>query len=55
MSRYFRSLVIVDPAEIPPSAPQEKKELLKILKEAQANGEINLAEFGQPKGTATGG
>jgi uncharacterized phage-associated protein len=51
MARYFRSLVIVDPAEIPPSTPEEKKEIVKLLEEAQANGEINLDEFCEPVGS----
>jgi hypothetical protein len=52
MTRYFRSLVIVDPAEIPPSTAEEKQEIVKILEEAQANGEINLDEFREPVGSA---
>ena len=35
----------VDPAKIPPSTDEEKRELFKILKEAEANGEIVLSEF----------
>ena len=35
----------VDPAKIPSSTDEEKKELFKILKEAEANGEIDLSEF----------
>jgi uncharacterized phage-associated protein len=52
MTRYFKSLVIVDPVEIPPTAPEEKKEILKALEEAQSHGEINLDEFSEPVGSA---
>ncbi|MDR1277916.1 MAG: DUF4065 domain-containing protein [Treponema sp.] len=52
MIRYFKSLLIVKAEDIPPSAPEEKKEILSILREAQTNGEINLAEFSEPVGSA---
>ena len=44
-SRPSFKWVEVDPAKIPPSTTEEKKELFKILKEAEANGEIDLSEF----------
>ncbi|MDR2019490.1 MAG: DUF4065 domain-containing protein [Treponema sp.] len=50
MKRYFMSLITVHPENIPPSTPEEKEEIAGIVEEAQANGEINLAEFSEPMG-----
>jgi len=51
MLQYFESLIEVNPADIPPSTDNEKKELLTILEKAEANGEINLSRFCIPMGT----
>jgi hypothetical protein len=45
-----REEIEVNPADIPPSTDIEKKELLKILEKAEANGEINLSRFCIPMG-----
>jgi uncharacterized phage-associated protein len=45
MVQYFESLIEVNPSEIPPSTNEEKRELLKILEQAEANGEIDLSRF----------
>jgi uncharacterized phage-associated protein len=51
MLKYFESLIEVTPANIPPSSENEKKELIKILEKAEADGEINLSRFCVPMGT----
>jgi len=51
MLKYFNSLVEVNPSDIPPSVGNEKRELLEILKKAEANGEIDLSRFCVPMGT----
>jgi uncharacterized phage-associated protein len=53
MIQYFKSLIVVDPKNIPLSTADEKKEIMNILEEAQANGEIKIAEFCNPMGNAT--
>jgi uncharacterized phage-associated protein len=45
LKEYFNSLLDVDPDEIPPTTPEEKREILKAIKEAEANGEIDLSQF----------
>jgi uncharacterized phage-associated protein len=50
MATYFESLIEVNPADIPPSTESEKKELLKILEKAHADGEIDLGRFCVPMG-----
>jgi uncharacterized phage-associated protein len=45
MVRYFKTLIEVNPKDIPSSTPAETRELTNILEEAEANGEINLAQF----------
>ena len=50
MLSYFDSLLEVKPSDIPPSTEEEKKELLHILEEAEANGEIDLSQFSVPMG-----
>ena len=51
MLEYFKSLIEVNPANIKPSDNDEKKELLKILEKAEADGELNLSQFCVPVGT----
>ena len=51
MKKYFNSFIEVDPKDIPPSTSQEKKELLEILKQAEANGELDLSQYSVPMGT----
>jgi uncharacterized phage-associated protein len=50
MLRYFESRIEVNPADILPSTDDEKRELLKVLEKAEANGEINLSRFCVPMG-----
>jgi len=51
MLNHFESIIIeVNPANIPPSADDEKNELIKILEKAEADGEINLSQFCVPMG-----
>ena len=51
MALYFKSHIEVNPDNIPPSTDEEKEEILKILEEAEANGECNLSQFCVPMGT----
>jgi uncharacterized phage-associated protein len=51
MLEYFESLIEVNPSDIPPSTDNEKKELLKILEKAEADGEIDLSRYCVPMGT----
>jgi uncharacterized phage-associated protein len=51
MIQYFESLIEVNPSKIPPSTDEEKGELLKILEQAEANGEIDLSRFCVSMGT----
>jgi len=51
MAQYFESLVEVSPSKIPPSTDGEKIELLKILEQAEANGELDLSRFSVSMGT----
>ena len=50
MAEYFESLIEVKPDFIPHSNDEEKKELVKILEEAEADGEIDLSQFCIPMG-----
>ena len=43
MMEYFESLIEVNPREIPPTSDEEKRELLELLEEAEANGELRLS------------
>ena len=45
MSDYFDSLIFVNPNTALPSTDEEKEEMIKILEEAEANGEIDLSQF----------
>jgi uncharacterized phage-associated protein len=49
--KYFESRIEVEPAAIPPSTDDEKKQLLKILEKAEADGEIDMSQFCVPMGT----
>jgi uncharacterized phage-associated protein len=51
MTEYFESLIEVSPSKIPHSTDEEKGELLKILEQAEANGEIDLSRFCVSMGT----
>jgi uncharacterized phage-associated protein len=51
MAQYFESLIEVNPSNIPPSTDKEKIELIKILEQAETNGEINLSQYCVPMGT----
>jgi len=50
MSKYFLSKVDVETADIPKSSDDEKKELLNILIQAEADGEFNMSQFCNPMG-----
>jgi uncharacterized phage-associated protein len=51
MTDYFNSLVLVNPNTALPSTDEEKEEIVKILEEAEANGEIDLSQFCIQMGT----
>ena len=51
MLQYFESLVEAPPKEIPLLSESEKYNLVKILEQAEANGEIDLSRFCVPMGT----
>ncbi|MCL2265992.1 MAG: DUF4065 domain-containing protein [Treponema sp.] len=51
MSNYFLSLVDVNPANMSESTDDEKKELLSILEQADADGELDMSQFCLPMGT----
>ena len=50
LGKYFESLIEVNPSDIPPSTNEEKKELLRILEQAEANGELDLSRYCVPMG-----
>ena len=50
MLKYFESLIEVKPEKILPSTDDEKNALLKILEEAETNGEIEMSKFCVPMG-----
>jgi uncharacterized phage-associated protein len=50
MAEYFLSLIDVDTKKMHESTNEEKKELLNILEQAEANGELNLSQFCVPMG-----
>jgi len=50
MSKYFLSLVNVDSEKMSASSDNEKKELLNILMQAEADGEIDMSQFCIPMG-----
>jgi len=50
MLSYFESLIVVNPAEIPPATTEEKQELIKILEKAEADGKLDLSKFSVPMG-----
>jgi len=50
MADYFDSLLTANPNTALPSTDEEKEELIKILEEAEANGEIDLSQFCVPMG-----
>jgi uncharacterized phage-associated protein/predicted nucleotidyltransferase len=45
MTDYFDSLVLVNPNAALPSSGEKKEEMIKILEEAEANGEIDPSQF----------
>jgi uncharacterized phage-associated protein len=51
MTSYFDSLINVNPDEIPPTTEEERKELIRRLEEAEADGIIDLSQFCVPMGT----
>jgi uncharacterized phage-associated protein len=50
MSKYFLSLVEVEAKDMPVSSDEEKKELLNILEQAEADGELKMSQFCIPMG-----
>ena len=50
MSKYFDSIINVNPSDIPPATEEDKNYWTKMLEEAEANGEIDLSRFCVPVG-----
>jgi uncharacterized phage-associated protein len=51
MTDYFDSLIDVNPNAALPLDDEEKEEMIRILEEAEANGEIDLSQFCVSMGT----
>jgi hypothetical protein len=51
MGKHFLSLVEVDSNDMPVLSEEEKKELLNILEQAEADGELKMSQFCIPMGT----